>query len=172
MVRRKIDVEEAVEVEKEKKLNLRDEVRAAVEDRATWFYLLLKEFNGGGEIREVPEAARAIFRFGQMKGNRMPPAKTPGEWAGNLISPVGQQVFEQKLVKAGDDEAVLEFSYCPLVEAWRKLGATPQEVADLCKMARCGDHGRISPFELELTFEKLLAEGDDRCKLVVRKKAQ
>ena len=150
--------------------NLRDEVRAAVEDRATWFYLLLKEFNGGQEIKEVPEASRAIFRFGEMKGAKMPPAKTPGEWARNLISPVGQQVFEQKLIKAADDEAVIEFTYCPLVEAWRKLGAAPQETAVLCKMARCGDHGRISPFELELSFEKLLAEGDQCCRLVVRKK--
>lgn len=148
--------------------NLRDEVRAAVEDRATWFYLLLKEFNGGQQIREVPEAARAIFKFGQMKGEKMPPAKTPGEWARNLISPVGTQVFEQKLVKANDDEAVLEFSYCPLVAVWQKLGASTEEVAVLCKMARAGDHGRISPFDLELTFEKLLAEGDDCCRLVVR----
>lgn len=156
---------------KEQSPNLRDEVRAAVEDRATWFYLLLKEFNGGQEIREAPEAARAIFKFGQMKGDQMPPAKTPGEWARNLISPVGQQVFEQKLVKAGDEEAVIEFSYCPLVAVWRKLGAAPVEVAALCKMARAGDHGRISPFELDLTFEKLLAEGDDRCRLVVRKRS-
>ncbi len=154
----------------EQTLNLRDEVRAAVADRATWFYLLLREFNGGREIIEMPEAGRAIFKFGQMKGAQMPPAKTPGEWARNLISPVGRQVFEQKLIKAGDDEAVIEFSYCPLVEAWRKLGAAPQEVAALCKMARCGDHGRISPFELALSFEQLIAEGDDRCRLVVRKK--
>ncbi|MFZ5640235.1 MAG: L-2-amino-thiazoline-4-carboxylic acid hydrolase [Bacillota bacterium] len=154
----------------EKKTDLRDEVRAAIEDRATWFYLLLREFNGGQEIKEVPEACRAIFKFGLMKGEQMPPAKTPGEWAANLITPVGRQVFEQNLVKAGDDEAVIEFSYCPLVEAWRKLGAAPQEVAVLCKMARCGDHGRISPFDLELTFEKLLAEGDDRCRLVVHRK--
>lgn len=155
----------------EKQTDLRDEVRAAIEDRATWFYLLLKEFNGGQEIKEVPEACRAVFKFGRMKGEQMPPARTPSEWAANLITPVGRQVFEQNLVKAGDDEAVIEFSYCPLVEAWRKLGAAPQEVAVLCKMARCGDHGRISPFDLELTFEKLLAEGDDRCRLVVRKKA-
>lgn len=150
--------------------NLRDEVRMAVEDRAVWFYLLLKEFNGGKEIREVPEANRAVFKFGRMKGEMMPPAKTPGQWARNLISPVGRQVFEQELIKETDDEAIIEFSYCPLVNGWKKLGAAPQEVAVLCRMARCGDHGRISPFDLELSFEKLLAEGDDRCRLVVHNK--
>ncbi|MFA5880735.1 MAG: L-2-amino-thiazoline-4-carboxylic acid hydrolase [Eubacteriales bacterium] len=147
---------------------VRDEVRAAVEDRATWLYLILKELSKDGKIEEIPEVNRAIFKFGQIKGAKMPPTGTPGEWARNLISPVGEKVFVQRLVKGDDDEAVIEFSYCPLVEAWRKLEASPEETALLCRMARCGDHGRIAAFPLELTFEKLLAEGDEVCRLVVR----
>lgn len=151
---------------------LRDAVRAAIEDRATWFYLLLKELNGGAVIEEQGFASEAVFRFGQMKGEAMKPARTPVEWAEKLISPVGRLVFEQVLVEKGEDRAVLEFSYCPLVQAWRKLGASSDEIARLCRMARCGDHGRISPFDLELKFEKLLAEGDDRCRLIVTPKAR
>ena len=150
---------------------LRDAVRAAIEDRAIWFYLLLKELNGGAKIQDQDFASQAIFRFGQIKGEAMKPAKTPAEWAEKLITPVGRLAFEQELVEKGEDRAVLEFSYCPLVQAWRKSGATSDEVASLCRMARCGDHGRISPFDLDLRFEKLLAEGDDRCRLVVAPKA-
>lgn len=149
----------------------RDEVRAAIEDRAIWLYLILKELSQEGNIKEFPEISRAIFKFGELKGQDMHPANSPAEWARNLITPVGEKVFEQKLVKEDDDEAVIEFSYCALVEAWRKMGATREETALLCKMARCGDHGRIAAFPLELSFEKLLAEGDDRCRLVVRKKS-
>lgn len=149
---------------------VRDEVRAAIEDRATWFYLILKELSKDGKIEETPEINKAIFKFGQMKGELMPPAENAGDWARGLISPVGQKVFEQKIVEDGEDRAVIEFSYCPLVESWKKLGATEEEVATLCRMARCGDHGRISSFPLELTFEKLLAEGDQVCRLVIGRK--
>lgn len=151
------------------KEELRDAVRAAIEDRAYWLYLILKEFQKGQEIKEVPEVSEAIFKFGQEKGSEMSPAETPGEWARSLITPTGQLVFEQKLVQDSDNRAVIEFSYCPLVEAWKKHGATAKEVAVLCKMARCGDHGRIASFPLKLSFEQLLAEGDKVCRLVVEK---
>lgn len=149
---------------------VRDEVRAAIEDRAAWLYLILKELSKDGKIDDNPEISKAIFKFGQLKGEKMNPADTAGGWAKGLISPVGERVFEQKLVEEGDDKAVIEFSYCPLVEAWKKLDATSEEIATLCKIARCGDHGRISSFPLELNFDKLLAEGDDVCRLVVTKK--
>lgn len=149
---------------------VRDEVRAAIEDRAVWLYLIVKELCEEKKLKELPEISRAIFKFGEMKGGQMPPAESPAEWARNLITPVGEKVFEQKLVEEADDEAVLEFSHCPLVEAWRKMGASGEEVAVLCKMARCGDYGRIASFPLELSFEKLLAEGDNVCRLIVRRK--
>ncbi|KNZ68607.1 hypothetical protein Tfer_2859 [Thermincola ferriacetica] len=148
---------------------LRDAVRAAIEDRAVWLYLILKELQGGKEITEVPAVSEAIFKFGRQKGEQMPPADNPGDWARSLITPVGSMVFEQKLVEESDNRAVIEFSYCPLVEAWKKQGASDKEVAALCKMARCGDHGRIASFPFKLTFEKLLAEGDKVCRLLVER---
>lgn len=148
---------------------VRDEVRAAIEDRAVWLYLILKELCKEEKLKEIPEISRAIFKFGELKGAQMPPAESPGDWARGLITPVGEKVFQQRLVKDEHDEAVLEFSYCPLVEAWRKMGADEEEVAVLCKMARCGDHGRIASFPLKLGFDKLLAEGDEVCRLVVRR---
>jgi len=149
---------------------VRDEVRSAIEDRALWLYLIVRELSESGKIEKLPEIERAIFEFGRLKGIAMPSTDSAGEWARNLISPVGEKVFEQKLVKADDDEAIIEFSYCPLVESWRKAGASGEETASLCRIAKCGDHGRISPFPLELTFEKLLADGDDVCRLVISRK--
>lgn len=148
---------------------LRDTVRDAIEDRAVWFYLLLKELNNGGEIKETEFAKNAIFKFGKLKGEDMAPAETPEQWAKKLITKTAQMVFEQDLVEASNDKAVLEFSYCPLVEAWKKLGATSKEVSNLCKMARCGDFGRIAPFPLNLEFESIIADGDAKCRLVVTK---
>jgi hypothetical protein len=146
---------------------VRDEVRSAIEDRATWLYLIMKELSKEGKIEEIPEINKAIFKFGEMKGDRMPTASSPGEWARALISPVGEKVFEQKLIKDDNNEAVIEFSYCPLVTAWRKLDVSAQDIAVLCRIARCGDFGRIAGFPLKLRFEKLLAEGDEVCRLVV-----
>ena len=146
---------------------VRDEVRSAIEDRATWLYLIIKELSKEGKIEEIPEINKAIFKFGEMKGDLMPPANTPGEWAKALITPVGEKVFEQKLLKEDNNVAVIEFSYCPLVTAWRKLDVPAKDIAVLCRIARCGDFGRVAGFPLKLRFEKLLAEGDEVCRLVV-----
>lgn len=148
---------------------LRDAVRDAIEDRAVWFYLLLKELQDGQEIKEVDFAKNAIFQFGKLKGQMMEPAEGPDLWAKKLITKTGQMVFEQELKEANKDKAVLEFSYCPLVTGWKKVGASPKEISLLCKMARCGDFGRIAPFPLNLEFEKLIADGDDLCRLIVTK---
>ncbi len=148
---------------------VRDEVRAAIEDRAAWLYLILKELSGDGKVEEIPEICRAMLRYGELKGAKMPPTRSAGEWARNLMSPVAAEVFARKLVKDDEDEAVIEFLYCPLVESWRKLGASPEETALLCKIARYGDYGRVAAFPLKLDFEKVRAEGDEVCRIIVRK---
>lgn len=148
---------------------LRDALREAIEDRAVWFYLLLKELEDGNEIKEAEFAKKAIFEFGKIKGNTMAPADTPDQWAKKLVTKTGQLVFEQEIKEATKERAVLEFGYCPLVAAWKKAGANKKEISLLCKMAKCGDFGRIAQFPLNLEFEKIIANGDDICRLVVTK---
>ena len=39
----------------------------------------------------------------------------------------------------GDGKLSVEFHYCPLVAAWKKLGASDEECAVLCDIAMDGD---------------------------------
>jgi hypothetical protein len=75
-----------------------------------------------------------------------------------------------EVVESNDNKGVLKFSYCALVELWKKIGCAPEEIARLCRLARYGDHGRVSAFPgLKLEFPNLLSEGDDYCELVITK---
>ncbi len=56
-------------------------------------------------------------------------------------------------------------SYCPLVKAWQKAGCSDEEIARLCDIAMCGDHGIGSCFDARLELPKAIAKGDDICAL-------
>jgi hypothetical protein len=151
---------------------LTDALRAAIEDRATWFYLLLKGAKKQGLSVEQIEnmAGEAIFEFGKMKGEKMGAAKDPGEFVLKLSTGHVFESFAMERAHHDENKGVLKFRYCALVESWKKLGASPEEVAWLCKLARCGDHGVVSASPgLKLEFPNLLAEGNEYCELLVTK---
>jgi hypothetical protein len=144
-------------------------VRAAIQDRAIWFYLLIQEFKAAGYETDVP-VKKAIFKFGQMKGRSIGQASTPKEFFEGIGTPNARLAFSMEDMGVTDHEGVYRFHHCALVEAWKKLGASPDEVAQLCELASCGDYGVVSCFpELRLKFNKLIAEGDAFCELVVTK---
>jgi len=149
---------------------LTEAVRLAIQDRATWFYLLIKEFQAAGYETDAP-VRKAIFKFGQLKGRKIGRAGTPREFFDGIATPVAAQAFAMEDKGAGAEQGVYRFHHCALVEAWRKLGATPEEVAHLCELAACGDHGVVSCFpDLELKFNELIAKGDAYCELEVTRK--
>ena len=47
-----------------------------------------------------------------------------------------------------DGKLSVDFHYCPLVAAWKKLGATDEECAVLCDIAMDGDRGICEKNEL------------------------
>lgn len=142
--------------------------RMAIEDRAKWFYLLLKHARElGYNAEEI--ARRAITEFGTMKGRAIGQAPTAREFAQAILSGPPKYAFEMEPVKLGEGESIIKFRYCPLVEAWKKLGCSQQEVAGLCRLARYGDYAMAGCFpHLSLEFRQLLAEGHDCCEMVIR----
>jgi hypothetical protein len=154
------------------KAELTEAIRAAIQDRATWFYLLIHEFKAAGYEVDEP-VKKAIFKFGQMKGAKIGTARTPREFFDGIATPNAALAFQMEDMGAGAEKGKYHFHHCALVEAWKKLGAGPEEVAHLCELASCGDHGVISCFpDLELKFNELIAKGDAFCELeVTRKKA-
>ncbi len=141
--------------------------RTAIEDRAAWFYLLLKAAEEQGADPERL-AESAITRYGVQKGKALGEIKDAAEFAQALAKGYGCGAFQMKVVEKSPEKSVLQFSYCPLVEAWRKMDLPPEEISRLCRLARFGDLGMISNFpELSLEFGRLLAEGEECCELVI-----
>lgn len=69
-----------------------------------------------------------------------------------------------------DDKLSLDFHYCPLVKGWQKMGCTDEEIAVLCDITMCGDHGIGEQYDAVLDLPKCIAKGDDICALRYHKK--
>lgn len=80
-----------------------------------------------------------------------------------------QKAFEMD-VKTTDNELSIEFHYCPLVEAWRKLTGDEEKISRLCDIAMEGDRGIISCFD-KFSFElgDTIANGKDTCQVSIKK---
>ncbi len=151
-------------------LEYTEAVRSAVRDRGAWLYLLLQEFKAAGYDTDEP-VRKALFRFGQMSGRKFPPVTTPAAFF-EAMGGTGLkgQPFAREDMGVTAAKGVYHLHRCPLVDAWRELGATPDEVAHLCDLAGCGDQGLISCFpELKLQFNEMIARGDAFCEMVVTK---
>ena len=147
-----------------------DAFRMAIEDRAKWFYLLLKYAREqGADVDEI--ARKAITEFGRLKGSKFGKAETALDFANAILTGPPRGAFAMEPVKLDENESVIRFRYCALVEAWRRMGCSPEEVAKLCELARYGDYGMVECFpNLTLEFKHLLSEGDDCCEMVISRK--
>ena len=116
-------------------------VREQLEHRALWLYLLRDEASKRG----------------------LDPKKT-------LFTKPAQWGFEMKVVESTDEKLSLDFHYCPLVKAWQKAGCSDEEIAQLCDIAMCGDHGIGERYDSVLDLPKCIAKGDEICALRYHKK--
>ena len=149
---------------------LTEAIRLAIQDRATWFYLLIREFKAAGHATDEP-VKNAIFKFGQLKGRKIGTATTPKEFFDGIGTTNARLAFDMEDMGVDARQGVYRFHHCALVEAWKNLGASREEIAQLCDLAACGDHGVVSCFpELELKFNDIIAKGDAYCELVVTRK--
>ncbi|MFQ8001610.1 MAG: L-2-amino-thiazoline-4-carboxylic acid hydrolase [Mediterraneibacter faecis] len=82
-----------------------------------------------------------------------------------LFTKAARWVFEMDVVDSTDNTLYLDFHYCPLVKAWQKGGCSDEEIARLCDIAMCGDHGIGKCFDARLELPKSIAKGDDVCAL-------
>jgi L-2-amino-thiazoline-4-carboxylic acid hydrolase len=145
--------------------------RAAV--YAHLFRVLRKEL---GEERAVELMREAIYDFGKEKSARNYSQKAQ---AGDLAQaarefaspdPVKQYQFEPRIVSLTDDEVVIAMSRCPLVDEWRAMGLSGDDVETLCRVAHAVDFGTWEgALGCALRFESTRGEGKDDCILRIRR---
>lgn len=148
-------------------------IREQLEHRAFWLYLLCDEAEKRG-LAKKDFASAAVRRCGLSQGKNLVKKARTKSLKGlkkTLFTKPAQWVFEMDVLESTDETLYLDFHYCPLVKAWQKAGCSDQEIADLCDIAMCGDHGIGERFDSILELPKCIAKGDTVCALRYKKRS-
>ena len=124
-------------------------VREQLEHRALWLYLLRDEAAKRG-IDPNEFSSAAIGRCGLIQGKNLVKKGKTKSLKGlkkTLFTKPAQWVFEMKV-----------------------LESTDKEIAQLCDITMCGDHGIGERYDSVLDLLKCIAKGDDICALRYYKK--
>lgn len=142
--------------------------RAQIEHRATWLGLIYEEMIIAG-IDAEPILRRAIRRCGMIHGASFKAkCNNPedcNDFRSVFLNEIGINTFEMKNIRTDKDNVYIDFYYCPLVEAWKKLGFDDERCATLCDIAMEGDRGIADAMGLKLDLEKTIAQKCETCKL-------
>ena len=157
-------------VKDEKTQEMITKVRAAIKDRAVWFALLYKAFKETLPEAKVEELCRkAIFEFGKMKGKKDKLPFDFKEWVNKHEEKGSALVFDSD-IEICEDHSIQRMKHCALVEAWKEMGLSDEEVAKFCDIAMEGDRGRAEYHGVKMELKETLGKGDKFCKLVISKK--
>jgi hypothetical protein len=144
-------------------------VREAIKDRATWFALLVRSFSKVLPSGEVERLAReAIYQFGTLKGKKDGKKISPDEWVEKHMAKGSGAVFQSEIAK-GKDSSEQRMTFCPLVEAWKELGCSAEEIDLFCDIAMEGDRGRADFHGISWEIPKRLGKRDSFCQLILKK---
>ena len=142
-------------------------IRAQLEHRAFWLYLLCDEARKRGlDPRDFGSAA--VKRCGLSQGADLVKKGKTDSLVGlkkTLFTKPAQLVFEMKILRCTDDHLDIDFHYCPLVKAWQRQGCSDEEICTMCDHAMCGDRGIAESFGCRLELPKTIAKGDGVCQI-------
>lgn len=145
--------------------------RSQIEHRATWMGLIYDEMMKEGLDAEGI-IRRAIRRTGNIHGtNYRMLCKDPNncnQFCDVFLGTedcVGPQTFAMDDIQSDEDNVSVEFHYCALVSAWKKLGFDDETCATLCDIAMDGDRGIAEKMNLTLDLTDTIATGCKSCKL-------
>lgn len=142
--------------------------RNAIEHRATWMGLIFDEAVKAGLDAEAVCRA-AIKRCGNIHGNNFKAACADpadcSQFRTAFLPELGLNTFEMEVTGCDYDNLHIEFHYCPLLNAWKKLGFDDERCALLCDIAMDGDRGIAQSMGYTLNLTDTIAKGCEVCKL-------
>ena len=145
-----------------------EKVRAAIEDRALYLALLYRSFAKAlGKDQAEQLAREAINQYGRIKGQRDGKRITPEEWVDHHVAKGSAAVFQSRIVKE-KRYCVQQMTYCPLVEAWKKLGCSREEIDLFCDIAMEVDRGRAAYHGINMELPERIGKGDTSCRLILK----
>ena len=147
-------------------------VRKAIEHRATWMGLILDEAaKKGWDYEQIGRAA--VKATGCMHGEGICGRKcgdTLPDFQKAFLDELGQKLFEMDISACDEEKLEVEFHYCALVNAWKKLGFSDERIELLCDIAMDGDRGIAEANGLDFKLGKTIAQGYDICEVNFYKK--
>ncbi|MDF2473122.1 MAG: hypothetical protein K0R21_904 [Anaerocolumna sp.] len=146
-----------------------EELRSAIEHRATWFALLIEEAKKRG--LDTTFARDAIYRCGAFHGeSKLPKTSDLSVFTEAFLPENTRKIFDME-TEVTEDQLTVTFHYCPLVAAWQKLGIKDEDIAEYCDIAMDGDRGIISTYDdFEYQLGDTISKGCKTCQLFVTKK--
>jgi hypothetical protein len=148
---------------------LRDEIKNRAKIYACIYRELSKEV---GQEKAVEILKRALYARGQEKGRQL--ALKLGEpnlhqlAASFIEGKVEMDAFGHEIVQEHPDHVVLRLNKCPLVEAWKEAGLSPEEQGRMCDIAYQVDFGKFEAAGYKLSFDCRTADGCKSCDLRVK----
>lgn len=147
-----------------------EQVRACYAHRAKWLYYLSQgEAQADGSDGPLHKAIRACGHADA--AGKFAQADDLAAFAEVFKSAPACDVFEMEQVELTKDVFSVDFHTCPLVEAWKAAGCSPEEIDALCDIAMDGDRGIVEGLGwLEFDLQDTIARGGDVCKIRITRK--
>lgn len=144
--------------------------RAAIGHRARWMALLFEELEKEGmreaDIERVMR--RAVRRCGhhdakEYLAHAQDPKSVEEIIRTRFANEMGQKSFCQKGICATRAEGTVQCGFCPLVDAWEKMGLDRGRIRLLCDIAMDGDREILDELGFSMDLPCTLANGDPTC---------
>lgn len=155
------------------KQDLINALESAMRDRALYAWFIWKALERKMTKEEAESVmTEALHDYGLYKSKGLGTVTNALEGMLNQSSRNGMFVFDQEFKALSEDYAEKHIKNCPLVNAFKEVGASEEECRTLCtRILAASDFAMLEPFSdrVELSFPKTLST-DDVCIMCVRKK--
>jgi hypothetical protein len=149
-----------------------DALTNEIKNRAKIYIHIYRELSKEvGREKAVGILKRALYARGREKGLQL---------AARIAAPdlhklaiafmegnADMDAFGHEIVQEHSDYVLLRLNRCPLVEAWKEAGLTPDEQKDMCDIAYQVDFGKFETAGYKLGFNCRIADSCKSCDLKV-----
>ena len=143
-----------------------------IKNRAKIYVRIYRELSAEiGHEKTVSILKRAIYERGKEKGlllaSRIGKPDLHKLAQSFMEGQTDMDAFGHAIAEERPDCVVLRLNQCPLVEAWREEGLSPEEQATLCDIAYQVDFGKFETAGYKLSFDCRISDGRKSCDLRV-----
>jgi hypothetical protein len=139
-------------------------LRYTSENRATWYYFLVKEgLDNGLSLDFAYEALRESGEY--LARTRYAHCKDLRAFSEVFMTDMLVRAFEGDVRELTDREFVADIHYCPHVAAWRKLTDDERHVGELCDVCVEMERATAQALGWKLELQSAIAKGGKICTL-------